>query len=211
MVYSRNKYKIVLFKNGERNKVFFSSNNKKSIITKYNKFIGEKKPKFITEYISRKKVMFELSIVTTEKSDNTIYVKDSIGRTKQITIGNSNYNIIKMLPYWKEEKIYDHSTNSKISFAFLMKNYLSDKEFKQIFTLNNKLIIQKDDIFTLFSLKTVTDAIRLLTLIELEFLNVGRYDGLFVTDTNTVQRKQLYDLLVGVGYDRAFLRKQFTY
>ena len=32
MSYNRNKYKIVLFRNGERNKVFFSSNNKKSIL-----------------------------------------------------------------------------------------------------------------------------------------------------------------------------------
>ena len=39
----------------------------------------------------------------------------------------------------------------------------------------------------------------------------GRYDCLFVEDTATVQRKQLYDLLVKVGYDRAFLRKQYTY
>ena len=109
MSYNRNKYKIVLFKNGERVKVFFSSNNKKSILEKYNKFITEKKPKFITDYISRKKVMFELAIVTTEDSEESVYVKDSIGRTKKVNIGNSNYNIIKMLPYWKEEKIYDHT------------------------------------------------------------------------------------------------------
>ena len=40
MSYNRNKYKIILFKNGERLKSFFSSNNKKSILTKYNKLIG---------------------------------------------------------------------------------------------------------------------------------------------------------------------------
>ena len=50
-------------------KYFFSSNSKKSILKKYNKLIEEKKPKLITEYISRKKVMFELSIITTEQSD----------------------------------------------------------------------------------------------------------------------------------------------
>jgi hypothetical protein len=213
MSYNRNKYKIVLFKNGERVKVFFSSNNKKSILEKYNKFITEKKPKFITDYISRKKVMFELAIVTTEDSEESVYVKDSIGRTKKVNIGNSNYNIIKMLPYWKQEKIYDHTTKNKISFDSLIESYLSlsDREFKQIFTLNNKLIVQKDDRFNLFSLKTVSDAVRLLKLIELEFLSVGRYDCLFVTDTNTIQRKQLYDILVNVGYDRSFLRKQFTY
>jgi len=211
MSYSRNKYKIVLFKNGERNKVFFSSNSKKSILRKYNKIIGEKKPKLITEYISRKKVMFELAIITTEQSDKTIFVKDSVGRTKKISLGDSSYRIIKLLPYWKEELIYDHKTKNKITFKVFMETYLEDKEFKQVFTLNNKVIIQKDEIFTMFSLKTVPDALRFLTIIELEFLRKGSYDCLFVRDNNTVQRKQLYDLLVINGYDRAFLRKQFTY
>ena len=211
MSYNRNKYKIVLFKNGERNKVFFSSNNKKSILNKYNKLIGEKKPKFITEYISRKRVMFELSIITTETSKESIFVKDEMGRNKKISLGESNYNIIKLLPYWKEEMIYDHHTKNKISFNDLIQTYLNSKDFKQVFTLNNKLVIQKDEIFNLFSLKTISDATRLLKIIELDFLDNGRYDCLFVSDTNTVQRKQLYDLLVGVGYKREFLRKQFTY
>jgi len=211
MSYNRNKYKIVLFKNGERNKVFFSSNSKKSILKKYNKLIEEKKPKLITEYISRKKVMFELAIITTEQSDKTIFVKDSLGRTKQISLGESSYHIIKLLPYWKEERVYDHSTKLKIGFMEFINTYLADKEFKQVFTLNNKVIVQKDEIFNLFSLKTVSDALRMLALIELEFLNEGRYDCLFVRDNDTVQRKQLYDLLVSNGYDRSFLRKQFTY
>ena len=105
MVYDRNKYKIVLFKNGERNKVFFSSNNKKSILEKYNKILTEKKPKFIIEYISRKKVMFELGLVTKELLDESLHIKDSLGRTKKLSLGNSDYNFIKLLPYWREERI----------------------------------------------------------------------------------------------------------
>ena len=102
-------------------------------------------------------------------------------------------------------------TQSKITFLSLMENYLQDEDFKQVFTLNNKVIIQKDDMFNVFSLKTVSDALRLLTVIELEFLNKGRYDCLFVTDNSTVQRKQLYNLLENAGYCRDFLRKQYTY
>jgi hypothetical protein len=211
MSYNRNKYKIVLFKNGERNKVFFSSNSKKSILRKYTKLIEEKKPKFITEYISRKKVMFELSIITTEPSDNALYIKDSVGRVREVTLGDSNYTVLKMLPYWKEEKIYDHTLSRKVSFGELVSLYLEDKVFKQVFTLNNKVVIQKDELFNVFSLKTVSDALRLLTVIEVEFLNNHRYDCLFVTDTDTIQRKQLYNLLESAGYKREFLRKQYTY
>ena len=155
--------------------------------------------------------MFELSVVTTEGTSESLYMKDNIGRTKQVTLGESNYNFIKILPYWKEERIYDHTLKTKIPFVQLFDVYLSDSEFKQVFTLNNKLIIQKDENFNLFSLKTVSDALRLINVIEIEFLNSGRYDCLFVTDTNTVQRKELYDMLEKNGYKRGFLRKQFTY
>mgnify|MGYP003968511431 FL=1 len=211
MSYNRNKYKIVLFKNGEKCKTFFSSNSKKSILSKYNKLIVEKKPKLVTEYISRKKVMFELSIITTETSNESIFVKDDMGRTKEVSLGGSNYSIIKLLPYWKEEFIYDHQNTNKIPFNHLIRDYLPVDNFKQVFTLNNKLIIQQENIFNLFSLKNITDANRLLRIIELELLDSGRYDCLFVSDTSTVQRKQLYDLLVSVGYKRDFLRKQYTY
>ena len=151
------------------------------------------------------------TVVTKESTENSLYVKDSVGRTREITLSESEYRFIKMLPYWKEEKIYDHNLKSKITFLSLMENYLQDEDFKQVFTLNNKVIIQKDDVFNVFSLKTVSDALRLLTVIELEFLNNGRYDCLFVTDNSTVQRKQLYNLLENVGYGRDFLRKQYTY
>lgn len=211
MSYNRNKYKIILFKNGERLKSFFSSNNKKSIHAKYNELINEKKPKFVIEFLARKKVRFEIGIVTTEGNGETIFVKDSVGRTKNISLGDSTYNIIKLLPYWKEEFIYSHESKSKISFTELMDAHIQIGDFKQVFTLNNKLIIQNEDNFKLFSLKTVSDASRLIDIIEFDVLDSGRTDCLFVRDRDTVQRKQLYSLLEGVGFNRAMLRKQYTY
>ena len=70
--------------------------------------------------------------------------------------------------------------------------HIQNTDFKQVFTLNNKLVIQNDDNFKLFSLKTVSDASRLIDIIEIEVLDVGRGDCLFVRDTDTIQRKQLY-------------------
>ena len=211
MSYNRNKYKIILFKNGKRVKCFFSSNSYKSILKKYTNIINKKKPKFVIEYLSRKKVRFEIGVVTTESVDDIIFVKDEIGRTKEITMGNNVYNIIKLLPYWKEEFIYDHAKKSKISYMDFLSTYLNSKDFKQVFTLNNKLIVQNEDYFNLFSLKTVSDALRLIDIVEFEIMDAGRMDCLFVRDTNTVQRKQLYDMLERKGYDRTFLRKQYTY
>ena len=89
MSYNRNKYKIILFKNGKRVKCFFSSNSYKSILKKYTNIINKKKPKFVIEYLSRKKVRFEIGVVTTESVDDIIFVKDEIGRTKEITMGKT--------------------------------------------------------------------------------------------------------------------------
>jgi len=211
MSYSRNKYKIILFKNGKRVKCFFSSNSYKSILRKYSNIINEKKPKFIIEYLSRKKTRFEVGVVTTESVDDSIFVKDEFGRTKEVTMGDTTYNIVKLLPYWREELIYDHTSKTKITYLDLLSTYLNYKDFKQVFTLNNKLVVQNDEEFNLFSLKTVSDALRLIDIIEFELMDAGRMDCLFVRDTNTVQRKQLYDLLERKGYDRGFLRKQYTY
>ena len=211
MSYNRNKYKIILFKNGKRVKCFFSSNSYKSILRKYSNIINEKKPKFVIEYLSRKKVRFELGVVTTESIDDSIFVKDDLGRTKEITMNNTVYNIVKLLPYWKEELVYDHTSKCKITYLEFLSQYLNYKDFKQVFTLNNKLIVQNEDDFSLFSLKTVSDALRFIDIIEFELMDAGRMDCLFVRDTSTVQRKQLYDLLERKGYDRGFLRKQYTY
>ena len=77
----------------------------------------------------------------------------------------------------------------KISYINLLTTYLNSKDFKQVFTLNNKLIIQCDDTVNIFSLKTVSDASRLIDIIEFELLDSGRLDCLLVRDTNTVQLK----------------------
>ena len=96
MAYDRNKYKIVLFRNGERVKCFFSSNRLDSVQSKYNELISEKKPKFIVEYLSRKKVRFELGIVTTEDVGDDIYLKDDMGRTKTVGVSGDEYNMLKL-------------------------------------------------------------------------------------------------------------------
>ena len=155
--------------------------------------------------------MFELGLVTLLETEEEVYSKDELGRVKKVGLGESEYNILKMVPYWKEELIYDHTTKSKIKLVSLLEGYLTDTNFKQIFTLNNKLVIQHDNIFNLFSLKTVPDCLRLLAVIELNFIDTGRFDCLLVSDNSTVQRKQLYDLLEKQGFSREFLRKQYTY
>ena len=53
----------------------------------------------------------------------------------------------------KPETFYDCQTKNKISFEDFKKKYISNKNFYMISKLNNKLIIQNDEIVNLFSFK----------------------------------------------------------
>ena len=118
---------------------------------------------------------------------------------------------MELSPYWVEELIYDHYKKSRVPLEYILQTYLPKKDFKQVFTLNNKLIIQNDDVFKIFSLKNIDDCSRLLNVIKNIFIDDGRADCLFVPDSSTVQRKQLYTLLENYGFNRKFLYKQYTY
>lgn len=205
------KYKIILLKNGSPKKTLFSSNVKRTTYNKFQRFINSKKPLFVRKYVKRKFCQFELGLFSKEDGNVSIYKKDELGRNLLVDYLVPNYHLTNLSDYWVEELVYDHTSNNRISVDELILKYLPKKNFKQVFSLNNKLIIQDGDRFSVFSLKTVFDCIRLLELIKNLFIGYGRLDCLFVPDTSTVQRKQLYDLLEGYGFSRKFLYKQYTY
>ena len=73
--------------------------------------------------------------------------------------------------------------------------------------LNNKVVVQEDDNYFLFSLKTENECERFLTIIEYK---VDKKNFIIVRDFTSPQRKYLYDLLVGKGYDIDFLYRTST-
>ena len=85
MSYNRNKYKIILFKNNERVKSFFSSNNKKSILEKYSRQ-GYRDARIISD-----KLVWN--------DDNTISLEIKVEEGKQYYfddinfVGNKNFTV----------------------------------------------------------------------------------------------------------------------
>jgi len=205
------KYKIILLQNNVPKKTLFSSNVKRTTYNKFSKFINSKKPLFYRKYVKRKFCQFELAIFSKENNGSTFYRKNSLGKNVEVIIDLPNYYMVEFSDYWCEELIYDHQTKSRIPLDTLITSYLPKKNFKQVFSLNNKLIIQNEDNFKMFSLKNVDDCSRLLDIIKKIFIDSGRIDCLFVPDTSTAQRKQLYEILETKGFSRKFLYKQYTY
>ena len=92
----------------------------------------------------------------------------------------------------------------------ILSQYLSTVEMTQLFSLNNKIVIQKEDVFSLFSLKTVSESKRFMECISTHFRINGITNCLLVTDFSTIQRKQLYTILENKGFKKSLLYKHYT-
>jgi len=155
---------------------------------------------------------FELGLLTNQQSyQPSLFTTDNIGRNTSVKVeGNSEYVFLKIDTFLIEEKIYDWQKEERIYFNDLIKDYCKMNVFKNIYTLNNKLIIQADESFSIFSLKNNKDSVRLLDTIENYYRNNNRSDAMFVKDVSTIQRKWIYDLLENNGIDRKKLYRQTT-
>jgi len=205
-------YIVVLFKNKKRKRII----NK--FIT-YNKAINffEKLKKENDKIIFNKLVEntenceYELSLI--EYSSNRlipIYLTDEIGRNIKVKIEDDNLTIVKIIPYKIEDTIYDLQKKEKITSQKFLKSYLGGDGLKMISTLNNKIIVQKDDEIYLFSLKSESESSRFIDCLSLYFFKIKRGDCLFIKDYSSPQRKYLYSLLESKGFDKKKLYRKFT-
>ena len=81
-----------------------------------------------------------------------------------------------------------------------------------MFSLNNKVIIQNDNDFKIFSLKTEEESNRFLDFLTLYFINIKKKDCLIVKDNSSAQKKYLLNLLSENGFDKkVFYRKSTTH
>ena len=207
---------------GKYNIVLFNNNNKKKLIKKYSTLNNAKK-KFDKLISESKKIVFNkkyqnfdesyyyLGLITNQKvTQKSLYLKDDLGRNIPVNINNSEFIFLILEKYNIEELIYDWQTNKKINFETFIKTYTKNKELKNIFVLNNKICVQKDDVFNLFSLKNQEDSDSFLEVLENYFRKNNRSDAIFVKDTSSAQRKWVYKILVEKGFDKKRLYRLKT-
>lgn len=166
--------------------------------------------KFNVSVENAKKVEYELGLLSVvDESQLALFKQDDFGRNVKIEIVDSDYKIIKIEKYNLEEKIFDWKKNKRISFDELLK-YFSEKELKNVFTVNNKLIIQKDEKINVFSLKNNEESKRLLDVLQEYMIGQKRSDSIFVKDVDTIHRKYLYSILEKNGINKKRLYRQST-
>lgn len=203
---------IVLFKNKKKRKIIKGYKTKEKAFEKFNKMLKENKVIFDVRFENSEPCKYELAILTTtEDYQKPLFKSDELGRNKKVFISNGEGFTINVIEDYKiEELIFDVKSNKKISFKNLINRYCPKENLKVISTLHNKIIIQNDDKFDLFSLKNLEESERLMCVIEDYFKSMSRNDALFVRDTSTTHRKWMYELLEKKGFDRKLLYRQTT-
>ena len=205
-------YFIILFKNKVKQKIvrkFITKKNAEQVFK--NIIFNNSKIIFETNIENGLDCSFEIALVTTNLTNNQpVYLTDEMGRKIRVNIEDDGYQILNIVPYKKEELIYDLSNNKRINVKTFTDLYLSGVGLKLISKLNNKIIVQNDEKINLFSLKTDSDSLRFLISLENKFRDDNRIDCLFVKDQDTYQRKYLYDLLVEKGFSKNYLFRQKT-
>lgn len=206
------KYQIVLFKDKVKKKIIKKFNNFKNTENYFKKLLSESNDVIFPKKIEGSKICkFEIGILQDGlKTDIPQYTIDELGRYVKIQLLDEQWGIIKISLYNQEEKIYDIKTGKKISSKELISKYIKGDSLKLINSLHNKVIVQKDDEFLFFSLKSSEESNRFLDCLVDYFSQIKRNDCLIVKDTSSAQKKYLFDLLSSKGFDKKFLYRKHT-
>jgi hypothetical protein len=128
----------------------------------------------------------------------------------KVETDDSRYKIMKISNYKIEDFIYDIQKNKRLNFITFIRNYIPIEGIKLVSKLNNKVVIQNDEKFFLFSLKSEDESKRFLTVLEDYMLSNNRMDCIIVSDDSNRQKKYLYELLSSKGISKSMLYKKST-
>jgi len=207
-----NDYLVVLFKNKERYKIIKEYRSYKNAFNCFNTKIKESNSViFEIKTENGREVDYEISLIQkSNKNIIPIFKTDELGRNINIELNDSNYSILKLEKYKIPEKLYSINDGTKITTEKLIHDKLRGDSLKLVSKLNNKIIVQNDDIFNLYSLKSTYDAGRFLSSLESYMINNDKKNCLIVNDSSMSQKKYLYKVLTDLGYNKDMLYRTST-
>jgi len=204
-------FTIVIFKNRTKKRIIKKFKTYENAKKFYQKTLDDNKSVlFGVETENGKNCKYEIGLVTKDKNDKPLYVKDDLGRQVRIDLDSSEFSIIDINPYKKEEYIYDIKKSKRIKVSSFLRQYLPKVGVKLVSKLNHKISVQNESDINLFSLKSDSDCDRFIDTLSNHFMENDRIDTIFVKDTSVVQKKYLYDLLESNGYSKSILYRRFT-
>jgi len=205
-------YLVVLFKNKRRKKIikkFITFEKSKKFFQK--KLAESESVEFEVLYENGKECKYEIGIVElSDKQLVPVYMTDEFGRNVKVKLEDQGMTLFEISKYKKEELIFDLQKNEKISFEQFIKSYLRGDEIRMVFSLNNKVVVQQNDKFYLFSLKNHSESIRFIDCLTAFHVRMRKTNCIFVKDISKPQRKYLINLLHENGFDKKILYRKTT-
>lgn len=206
------KFQIVLFKNKVKKKIINKFKTHKKAKAFYdNLFSKSDEVIFPKKFENGHPCTFELAII--EKTSGTflpIFLKDDIGRQVKVELEDDDFSITKISNYNIEELFVNYQTKEKIDIQNFIENYLSDTGVILISKLNNKIVVQNDDDYNLFTFKNVQESGRFVEVLTKYLIEKNKQNCIIVKDTSTAQRKYLYNILVEKGFSKNYLMRHST-
>ena len=205
-------FQIVLFKNKIKKKIINKFKTHKKTVDTFNKLVKESNDViFPVEFENGILSSYELAVLEKRKSnDEKLFIKDEFGRQIKVNLDDDDFTINKIVSFNIEEEFLDYQTKKKIDSKGFIKKYLSVSGIKMISKLNNKIIVQIDESYNLFTFKNTSDADRFLDDLGNHLRNINKNDCILVKDYSTIHRKYLYDILVNQGFPRSYLQRHST-
>ena len=149
-------YLIVLFKNKVKKKIINKFQTLQKSESTFKKLVNDS-DSVVFEKKMENGVSCEYELALVERysgHSSNVYIKDNIGRQRKVELEDDDYRIIKIVTYKEPDKILDLKSGKRITCETFLKTYLPEKQFSMVSSLNNKIIVQNDDDYKLFTLKT---------------------------------------------------------
>jgi hypothetical protein len=205
-------FQIVLFKNKIKKKIINKFKTLKKTVAQFNKLLEESNDViFPVKYENGSSSTYELSILEKRKTNNEkLFIKDEFGRQIKVNLDDDDFTINKIVSYNIEEEFLDYQTKKKINSKEFIQKYLKVTGIKMISKLNNKVIVQINENYKLFTFKNDSDSNRFLDELGQYLRKINKNDCILVKDYSTIHRKYLYDILVNQGFPRSYLQRHST-
>jgi hypothetical protein len=205
-------FQIVLFKNKIKKKIINKFKTLKKTVAQFNKLLEESNDViFPVKYENGSSSTYELSILEKRKANNEkLFIKDEFGRQIKVNLDDDDFTINKIVSYNIEEEFLDYQTKKKINSKEFIQKYLKVTGIKMISKLNNKVIVQINENYKLFTFKNDSDSNRFLDELGQYLRKINKNDCILVKDYSTIHRKYLYDILVNQGFPRSYLQRHST-
>ena len=205
-------YQVVLFKNKLKKRIINKFKTLKKAELYFNNLISESNNViFPKKFENGSECNHEIALLEKKSSkDETIYIKDEMGRQIKVELDDDSFTIKKVFQYQVEEEFVEYKSKTKLTSKDFIKKYLNSDGLKMLSKLNNKIILQNEDNINLFTFKNNFDSDRFIEIMSEKFNRESRLDCLLVKDSSNSQRKYLYNLLVDNGFPKSYLQRHST-